>query len=402
MQPPPQFEVQHVNGRHANWIDGQAVASSGGLYELWARDGSGRRLGEWPRSNACDVERALIALPIGRVCGQSLDLESARKALGPDSERTVNAAVAAVWGWPADGATWVAEGGLAPEPNRDHALRYQARLGHGEPFGTRAGTLAVFLAGSLLTPGEVFQGLARLLEAGANVIVVAAEENPLSAEWAVRAASAQLRERGTVGALPLALIHAPTTAGWQALLTRLELSLVIGNQHGGTVTEALFDLWSKAPARPEPVRRILIPARESLRVWDLELPHSRAALAATVQATVQQMFGARAMGGLANQSAGVIHVQSAIYSEVVELFRDALQHHPGLPTWPGGARIKLYEAAWRGAVDAGASLLCGGQIERTRYGPLLQPTLLVNVSMDSHWSRPGLPLAQLRLVRLNN
>jgi hypothetical protein len=31
---------------------------------------------------------------------------------------------------------------------------------------------------------------------------------------------------------------------------------------------------------------------------------------------------------------------------------------------------------------------------------VLQPTLLVNVAPHSPWARPGLPLAQIRLVRV--
>lgn len=404
MQPPPQFEAQHVDGRHSNWIDGAARATTGGLYELWSRNGSGRRLGEWPRSDARDVERALTALTAAPVRGRTLDGEAAWKALGSESE---HAAIAAVLGWSTYDPSWVTEGGLAPEPNRDLALRSPAFLDHGDPLESRIGALAVFLPGRLLSPNEVFQGLERLLATGANVLVVAAEENPLPAELAVRAASAQLAAGKAQGPVPLALIHAPTTAGWQALLAHPDLRLVIGNRHGGVATETAQALMHKAPHTE--AQLVLIPSMEAVHVWGPELTLKRpevdvrpdfGALEDTVKRAAVDLFQTRSLGGLRHQNAGVIHVPSAIYSDVIELFRDALSGCAGFPTWPGGALPELYEAAWRGAVDGGASLLCGGHVERTRHGPVLQPTLLVNVAPHSPWARPGLPLAQIRLVRV--
>jgi hypothetical protein len=128
-------------------------------------------------------------------------------------------------------------------------------------------------------------------------------------------------------------------------------------------------------------------------------PATRDQLPGAVRRAAAAAFAPEHLGGLALHSSGVVHVPASAYSQTVELFRAELGTYPGLATWPDSELVAEYERSWRGAVDAGACLLAGGEVERTPYGPLLKPTLLVNVPADSAWAAPGRPLAQIRLVR---
>lgn len=452
--------VRRVDVRHTNWVGGEAVASRGGLYEVFARDGSGVRLGEWPRSDARDIGRALDVLGAlekhkGEVekGGERGRVGAGRTGAGPAAMlRAADAApLAALLGLPAelagaldraarpgpvgelvalarllalDEGQGLAAGGQGHAAPHDRASRvpeaFQTpldpalRAALGGPGASASPRVAVLVADRDQLPQDLTEEVERLTAAGVPVLLVAAEEAPLAAALAC--------ERLLARAAPVALVHAPTTAAWQRLASDARIGWVFARSGGGLAVRA-------ACQHVPPARRLVRPRVEALTYWGcaeggpparasapaprVDLPALAArplpavrhiapdpgTLDAQVAAAVAHGAGPLALGGFAHAATALHVVAPACYPDLVERFRAALAAEPALPTWPDADLRRAYAAAWRGAIDAGATLIAGGTERTSPDGPLLAPTLLVNVPHASRWARSQRPLAQLRLVR---
>lgn len=349
------FERERVDVRHTNWVVGAPVATRGGLYELFARDGTGRRLGEWPRSDGRDVERALAAVVAGRA-GEAGEREAWAGGAGQDFAAAAPALAA----------------GLGVPPGT--VLRAGSALEAWSAGRGPSDALVVHCAARSQGPAALLAEWEELLRRGAALVALPAVEAPLAA-----ALAATRVPRGSA----FALVHAPDTGGWERLAAATSPGAALGLRDGGAVVEEA-QRYVRGGCFPRPVEG-------TTRIETREL-------AAAVRRSCMG-FGPAGLGGLAHASCGVVEVAPEHYSAAVELFRAAIATHPGVPTWADPGLAEAYEAAWRGAVDAGACLLAGGDVERVPAGLLLKPTLLVNVPLGSPWAQPGRPLAQVRLVR---
>ena len=440
-----------VDVRHGNWLLGEPVATRGGLYELFARDGSGRRLGEWPRSDGADVAAALEALsagPGGLVEGPESGGEGAEHTGPPATDATVGSAparlaLAALLGIPFESSATLdraarpgpvgelytlagAPRGAAPDGSAQ-VLRgvHRSLGGPGLDAAPQAPRVLVLVAGRDQLPQDLAQELELLAGAGIPVLLIPAEEAPLAALMALGSSNPEARR--------IALVHAPSTAAWHLIATDPRIGWVLARAGSG--------LAARAASQHVPTTRLLLrPTVEAVTywgrpegAWDAGPPGSSRGsqrstapqgtmvdlarlvtdeaplverldpddvhLATLVAELAGRATGPAALGGFSHGAAGLHIASPELFAELVERFRDALDKQHELPTWPDPDLRRAYAVAWRGAVDAGATLITGGTERKSSDGLFLAPTLLVNVPRASAWARPRQPLAQLRLVR---
>lgn len=386
--------------RHPNWIDGAPCPSREGLVALHARDGSARRLGEWPLSGAGEVAEAFEALGAARG-GLAASDEHLRRALrGP---------------WPAPGPALQADLAARLALTADEAGRL---LVGASSFGIGlerqpTAELVVFSAGRRMLFPELLRRLVGLRLAGARVLVLASPELP----QVTSAAHAALQELG-LGGKGLAVLHGTTPGGWRELGARAAAlpAMEFRGRLGADGRAALVGSASREPGLAATLEGLPAPLERRFelgalaRTWGLGLDGlSRKSAGPRLELVAERLvlgaFGrVPALAGLAHRAPLTGTVEVAHYAAFVEATLAAMEclgeHEAPLPALGGAGLVERYRSRWRAALDEGAVLLMGGQVSETPAGPILAPTLLVNVPSTGETAAPAEPLAQLRLVRL--
>ena len=381
--------------RQCNWIDGAAEPSREGLFELFARDGSARRLGEWPRSGPREVEAALASLGVAAAPTRPSLYELGRL-------------------WPCRFEAREADTAARLALSVDELRRLRGGVAFGLGVDARVPTRSVvFSAGRWMTAGEIFERVVGLQLLGASVLLLGAEELPQASDDAREA----LFELGLAGS-GLAVLHGLTPAGWRAL-GALELgTLAFRGRLDADARASLAGSAEREPGLERALAELGAPRERGfdLATWARSLRlgldglSRRAAsprLEQLAETLVQAAFGR--VPGLAGLAHGVPlagrvparHYAPFVAATLGAMDRLAAREAP-LPAFGGAGSRERYRSRWRAALDEGGVLVTGGRDEYSPAGPLLAPTLLVNLPAEARALELGEPLAQLRLARVEN